>query len=83
MEDFHGLGSKVYSTVDQLPLDAENRLIEHQLLYLDLPHCEAEFAVEKYPYLYANCFISFHFLVDFTTVLAYLHFDQSERSMDC
>ena len=47
MDDFHGMGANVYSVVDQLPLDDENRLLEHQLLYLDLPHCEAEFSVEK------------------------------------
>ena len=47
MEDFHGMGTNVYSTVDQFPLDGENRLYDHQLLYLDLPHCEAEFSVEK------------------------------------
>ena len=47
VDDFHGMGANVYSVVDQLPLDDENRLLEHQLLYLDLPHCEAEFSVEK------------------------------------
>jgi hypothetical protein len=36
------------TSVFDLPIDEENRLIEHLLLIIDVPHCVAAYAPERY-----------------------------------
>lgn len=47
IDELHGLKNVVYNSLNQLPFDSNNRLNEHHLLYLDLPHCEREFSNER------------------------------------
>mmetsp|Transcript_11210 Transcript_11210/g.15418 ORF Transcript_11210/g.15418 Transcript_11210/m.15418 type:complete len:498 (-) Transcript_11210:80-1573(-) len=37
----------IYTSLDELPLDEEQRLLDHHLLYLDLPHCYHAYSEER------------------------------------
>jgi hypothetical protein len=40
----------IYSSIDELPLDDAKRLIDHHLLYVDLPHCYNAYSEERFQF---------------------------------